>query len=665
MKRIKTRAMTKAARIWAPALVAAVLAAAGPSAGDKSVPRIEMTPSSTTVDLGEVFNLLVRVQTKDVAVEKVTLPSFAGFDVVSKSVSNPIQVHFGFGTGSQGLKTTHTREMDLWLKSKKAGKYTFAAVEVKWKGKTYKGRPVTITVTSKPAKQTTVPQPSSPFPDMDWPFKMPGFPQPQPMPQPVPQPQPQPVPFPNDASTQGDASLLPEDLEGAEYDPEMFLQTVVEPQEAVIGQQVTMTLYVYTSVNLGMWDVPTEPGTDKFWVVDLLPPAAKPSTAIKQIQGKTFEVMVLRKLALFPTEAGEIAISPATFKSSSPFGGLLGGGEYTRTAVPVTVTVLPLPASGKPKDFVPSSVGAYTMKGTLVPEETLVNQPVTFTLTLQGTGNLEMLAAPSIVLPDEVKTYEPQVTDLVSLKGGIVGGTKKIEYMLMPTKPGELTVGPLEWTFYNPEKGAYERLSVPARILKVLPSGPDEAEEMVQAVVPEDETGERLRPIRTVAALHKARAQIVRNPWFLVLVVFPPGLLALLYLIAFGRSFLRGMRTRNPAGAAFKEARAVLRDAGASGDHGEFYAEVQRAIYQYLEKRFSIPATGMTGPELQAALLKVGVSSEHAEETVQETENCEFARYGRSSSERSMDMADVRKRVVTILEQLETYDPPKPQEKKP
>jgi len=657
--------MIKAAHVWAPALVAVVLAAAAPSAGDKAVPRIEMTPSSTTVDLGEVFNLVIRVQTQDVAVEKVSLPSFAGFDVVQKSVSNPIQVHFGFGTGSQGLKTTHTRELDIWLKSKKAGKYTFTAPEVKWKGKTYKGRPVTITVTSKPAKQTTVPQPSSPspFPDMDWPFKMPGFPQPQPQPQPLPQPQP--VPFPSDASTQDDASLLPEDLEGAEYDPDMFLQTVVEPKEAVIGQQVTMTLYVYTSVNLGMWDLPTEPGTDKFWVVDLLPPAAKPSTTVKQIHGKTFEVMVLRKLALFPTEAGEITIGPAMFKSSSPFGGLLGGGDYQRTAVPVTVTVSPLPAEGKPKDFVPASVGAYTMTGALVPEETLVNQPVTFTLTLQGTGNIEMLAAPSIMLPDEVKTYEPQVSDLVSLKGGVVGGTKRIEYMLMPTRPGELTVGPLEWAFYNPEKGAYERLSVPAKTLKVLPSGPDEPEEQVQAVVPEDETGERLRPIRTVAALQKARAQIVRNPWFLVAVVFPPGLLALLYLVAFGRSFARGLRSRNPAGAAFKEARAVLREAGASGDHGEFYAEVQRAIYQYLEKRFSIPATGMTGPELLAALRKVGVSSEHAEETVKETENCEFARYGRSSSERNMDVAEVRKRVISILEQLETYDPPRPKEPKP
>jgi hypothetical protein len=30
-----------------------------------------------------------------------------------------------------------------------------------------------------------------------------------------------------------------------------------------------------------------------------------------------------------------------------------------------------------------------------------------------------------------------------------------------------------------------------------------------------------------------------------------------------------------------------------------------------------------------------------------------------------MDMAEVRKRVVAILEQLERYDPPKPKEKKP
>jgi hypothetical protein len=658
--------MRIAARNALAAFLAAGLLLPSASSADKSAPRIEMTPSSTTVGLGEVFNVLVRVVTEDTSVQSVTLPAFTGFDVVSKSVSSPIQVHFGFGTGSGGLKTTHTREYDLWLKSKKPGKYTFDAVVVKWKGKEYKGRPVTVTVTNKPPKQTSVPQPSSPFPDLDWPFKMPGPGFPQPQPQPVPQPQPQPVPFPGDAGTQDSTPVLPEDLEGAEYDPELFLQTVVEPEEAVIGQQMTLTLYLYTAVNLGTWDLTTEPGTDKFWVKDLLPPAAKPSTAVKVVQGKTFEVLVLRKVALFPTEAGTITISPAELKSTQIFGGLFGGGgERVRTAVPVEVTVHPLPAEGRPKDFVTSSVGAYSIKGTLVPEETLVNQPVTFTIALEGTGNIEMLAAPAIMLPDEVKTYDPQVSDLVSLKEGTVGGTKKIEYMLIPTKPGELIIGPFEWPFYNPERGIYERLEIPASVLQVDPAGPDEAEESVQAVVPEDETGERLRPIRTVAALRSSREQMVRNPWFLVLVIFPPGLLALIYLVAFSRSFARGMRTRNPAGAAFKEARAVLRKAGGSGDHGEFYAEVQRAIYQYLETRFCIPATGMTGPELMAALVAVGVSSEDADETVKETENCEFARYGRSSSERNLDMSEVRARVISILEKLEKYEPPRRKEEKP
>jgi hypothetical protein len=637
-------------------LVLLALALASPAASaDKEAPRIEMTPSATTVGTGEVFNLLVRVVTQDASVSSVTLPDFNGFDVVSKSVSTPIEVHFGFGTGSGGMSTTHTREYDLWLRSKKPGKYTFDAVSVTWQGKTYEGRPLTITVTSQPPKMTSVPQPKSPF-DMDWPFKMPGYPQPQPTPQPV-------VPPPSDASTEEDVpTVLPEDLEGAAYDPEMFLQTIVEPRQVMIGEQVTLTLLLYTTVNVGTLDIPTEPGTDKFWVKSLQPPAAKIQWMTRVVGGRVFDVGVLRKLALFPTESGTITISPAVVKTSTPFAGLLGGGEYTREAVPVEVVVDPLPAEGRPVDFVPSSVGAYTMKGTLVPQETIVNQPVTYTITLEGRGNLEMLAAPSITLPDQVKAYEPQVTDLVSLKEGVLGGTKKIEYMIMPTQPGELTIGPFEWPFFNPGRKAYERLRVDASILKVLPSGPDEAEESTQAVVPEDDQGDVLRPIRTVAALRKAREQAVRTPWFLAAVVLPPGLVALVYLVAMGRSLARGVRRRNPAGAALREARSVLRKAGTSGDHGAFYVDVQRAIYQYLEKRFSIPATGMTGPKLLGALIVVHVDPDLADRVVKETENCEFARYGRSSSERDLDVSGVRSRVMAILEELEKYEPPRRKE---
>ncbi len=646
-------------RAYSAAAVIATLLVACPSAAEDPVPRIEVLPSATVVGTGEVFNLIVRVVTEDTSVESVTLPDLSAFEVLGQSVSNPVQVSFGFGSGGSGMQTTHTREYDIWLKSKKPGKVTLSEVLVKWKGKTYKGRPVVVTVTSQPPKQTSIPTPKSPFDD-DWPFKMPGFPQPG-----IPQPMvPEPVAPAPDAGAGDDpveAILEVTSLEGAQFDSKMFIQTLVEPPEVVIGQQVTLTLLLWSADSMvGSIEIPTEPGTDGFWVKDLLPPAAKVNFTPRIASGQTFQVAVLRKLALFPTEAGTLTISPAVVKTSAPFVGLLGGGSYTRTGVPVTVEVSGLPAQGKPEGFLGSSVGSYKLSATLAPQATDVDQPVTYTLTLQGTGNIEMLAAPKLEFPDGVKAYEPQVTDLVTLTGGMVGGTKKIEYLIMPSRPGKVSVGPVQWPFFDPASSGYRVLRAPTVVLTVNAVGGNEAQEATtqqgSAIQPQD-AEDRLRPIRTVAALQKSRAQMVRTPWFFASVVFPPGLLAILYLVVLGRTVARGVSLRNPAGRAFRESTAMLRRVGQSGDHGEFYAGIQRVIYTYLERRFGIPATGMTGPELMRALVDAGVTAEAAEAVVKETENCEFARYGRSSSERNLDMAVVRARVLDTLAALERFEP--------
>lgn len=646
-------------RGWAKmAVLAAALLAVSPGArADDPVPRIEMSTSATTVGKGEVFHLSVKVTTEDSSVESVTLPDLSAFEVLSQSVSNPVQVSFGFGSGGSGMTTTHTREYDIWLRSIKPGKVKLDAVTVQWKGKKYKGRPVTVTVTKQPPKQTAIPKSASPFPDMDWPFKIPG-PQPS-MPQPG-----VPVPTAPDQDASTDAPIEEVELTGAKFDPKMFIQTLVEPREVTIGQQVTLTLLLWSADDVvGNIEIPTEPGTDKFWVKDLQPPSAKVQFTPKTTNGQTFQVAVLRKLALFPTEAGEMTIAPAVVKTSTPFMGLLGGGSFTRTSVPVTVTVDPLPAAGRPDDFIPSSVGNFTLSATLAPTTTVVNQPVTYTLVLEGTGNLEMIAAPRLEFPEGVKTYDPQIDDMVRLREGVVGGTKKIEYLIMPEKPGKVSIGPIQWPFYDPEAGDYRILRVATKVLTVESTGTEGQEETTSEGdgIQNVDAEQQLRPIRTVAALHSPREQLVRTPWFLVAVILPPALMAIIYLVAMGRSLARGASRRNPAGRAFKDAVAVLRRAGEPGSENEFYAEIQRAIYLYLERRFDIPATGMTGPELMAALVRAGVDSPTAEKVVKETENCEFARYGRSSSERDMDMTRVRNSVQDVLQELEKVDvkPPK------
>ena len=59
------------------------------------------------------------------------------------------------------------------------------------------------------------------------------------------------------------------ELSGARYDERAFLRTVVDSDEVYIGQQVNVTVYLYTRLRLSPQSViPGKPSMDGFWVHD-------------------------------------------------------------------------------------------------------------------------------------------------------------------------------------------------------------------------------------------------------------------------------------------------------------------------------------------------------------------------------------------------------------
>ena len=72
-------------------------------------------------------------------------------------------------------------------------------------------------------------------------------------------------------------------LDGALYDDQAFLRTVVDRSEPYVGEQVTVTIYLYIRGSLTSMPTAThEPTTDGFWIQDLLGPtySSEPTTQI-------------------------------------------------------------------------------------------------------------------------------------------------------------------------------------------------------------------------------------------------------------------------------------------------------------------------------------------------------------------------------------------------
>ena len=123
---------------------------------------------------------------------------------------------------------------------------------------------------------------------------------------------------------------------------------------------------------------------------------------------------------------------------------------------PLTLTIKPLPSA--PGDF-SGAVGDFALVSKVVPTKAAVNEPVTWTLELTGTGNWPDLQG----LPPREVSNDFQVVQPKSKRdmkdGSLFEGTLTEDVVLVPTQPGRYTLGPVKFTYFDTKSGAYKTIT--------------------------------------------------------------------------------------------------------------------------------------------------------------------------------------------------------------
>jgi len=135
-----------------------------------------------------------------------------------------------------------------------------------------------------------------------------------------------------------------------------------------------------------------------------------------------------------------------------------GSVEVEAVAAPVPLNVEALPANA-PAGF-KGAVGQFVLESKLVPDQVGEGEPVTWTLTLRGTGNWPMgVELPARAVPKDIRTIQPKLrrefngTDLFT--GAIVE-----DLVMIPTKSGEFELPAVKFLYFDPKKKSYEAAEV-------------------------------------------------------------------------------------------------------------------------------------------------------------------------------------------------------------
>lgn len=145
--------------------------------------------------------------------------------------------------------------------------------------------------------------------------------------------------------------------------------------------------------------------------------------------------------------------------------------QFNITSNRPTVVVRPLPQPA-PAGFA-GAVGDFKLVSKVVPESAGVGEPITWTLELTGTGNWPDVAGlPAREASRDFRVVQPQAKR-TQPEGKLFDATLSEDVVLIPTKPGSYTLGPVAWTYFDPVSGTYKNLTTERIVVTVTAPAAD------------------------------------------------------------------------------------------------------------------------------------------------------------------------------------------------
>ncbi len=418
---------------------------------------------------------------------------------------------------------------------------------------------------------------------------------------------------------QGQPSGQGQDSQAAAPGSGVTLRLLLSTREVYVGQPVTGTLKLFTRTNLSGINELKYPDFKGFLREDIETPPLR-SLESEVIDGVQYGTGVLQRFILYPQISGDIRIDPVEITAmmqqranvrdpffDDPFFDNFFSGVSTVpqkvTTQPVTIRVRPLPAP-RPADF-HGAVGSFDLSSSLSATEAEVNDAITLTVTLRGSGNLSLAGEPLINFPQGIEKYDPKVTVKSS---GSASGSKTFEYLLIPRNTGSFDLPPVSYTVFDPQQERYITLRTEGHSVTVTGT-PGQAEAAAPVYIPGEDVryiGQDIRFIRNGSGgLAVASTPLVATTYYWLW--FGLALFITAVVLLFRREQMKrnadmaGVRNRKAA----RNARQRLAKANAllkSGKTELVNSEIARALWGYLSDKLAIPMSELTREKCYAAL---------------------------------------------------------------
>ena len=440
-------------------------------------------------------------------------------------------------------------------------------------------------------------------------------------------------------------------------DGEIFLRLYLSKHDAVVGEPITATLKLYQRANLTGFEDARFPKFNGFWSQEVDTPQTIDFQR-EQVGDKMYNSALLRRWVLIPQKAGTLTIEPSEIvclvnvrRPRSGGGSIFDDffeNDYVtqrqRVMTPSTsVKVSALPA-GAPAGF-SGAVGEYGISAKLSKDALKTHDAASLVVTVTGKGNVSLVEAPKLDFPPDFEVYDVKATSSTD-KGG-TSGSKSFEYPFIPRSPGEFTLAPVRFSYYDVKNRRYATATTDSLRITVERGAGGSAQPSQEGAgtLTVDRKGvknlgEDIRFIKTKTSLSEDKGFFVGKPAYWILA----GLLLLAAAAAWLSFRKLAARRADVAGSRNRKAtRQALKRLKLAGDfldknlYTAFYEELHRALIGFVADKLTMDMADQSKENIAAALASRGVSEETARAFTDLLDACEYARYAPDAGHEAMN----------------------------
>jgi len=618
-------------RLWV--VLFAALAVFFPAAlWAQSEPSVTSSVQPNDVEVGQPFMVQLSVTT-DASGPSASDPRLAlpdGLRASQPSVSSQTSISFINGRITRRSGFTATWQ----VVASREGVYGIAPPSAAWNGRRVQGTALRVKVHAAGAPGSPGRRPVPPTPNPFDPFGMfprfPNFGQPEPE---TPEPE-----------VQQDPEIAIE----APLDSKVFLRSVVDQRNPVVGEQVTLTVFVYQRMGMVEYTDAHEPSLPDFYRRELLQHNVEPETKRVTINGVGWLVKPIFKVAVFPLRSGEIDIGPMQLTLNSR---ALGLQNAVRASQTIRLHVAEPPVAGRPVGYQLGDVGFYSLSATVDPRTTEVGGAIGVTIVLGGVGNVPN--AIRIPLSSSLEWLEPQVRENIEVENGKIRGSRTFSYVVRPKIAGDLDLGSVTLPYWNPDRKTYETARAALGKVQVAEKAGAVTKDPTVAHDPWSTLG---APRTDLPPYARARDPFTDKPFYWV------GLFGLPVAVVVGSLGTRGMKRmrlelaarRQGAERGIDKALAEAKDAHKRGDRMVVAASLDRALYLAIERATGLRARALLLAEVPHALEERSVPADLATEMGELLRAIEALRF---VPEGGPDAGSLVDRAATVIRRFARFSP--------